>query len=218
MKSFLQKLTKKTLLISTFTTLTSLHVMGYMNDSISNRAPMPNIIKVSPFTFLKGQIPMIHFERVIYKNLTASIGVAPILFGPLIGTLAFPPDKFNGGFAIDPELRWYAQSDKVMDGFYFGFYNSIRSSMWESIFSSKDIFKNQYTTPDLKVSSTKVIGGIHIGTERLIGKHFTVDVNGGIGLSKSKTVAKKSVSNQFYDQAIGGSVNLKFDIALGWRF
>lgn len=218
MKLFLQKNTKKTLLISIFTTLTSLHVMGYKNDSISNRTPMPNIIKISPFTFLKGQIPLIHFERVIYKNLTASVGVAPILFGPLIGTLVFPPDKFKGGFAIDPELRWYAQSDKVMDGFYFGFYNSIRSSKWESIFSSKDVFKNQYSTPDLKVSSTKVIGGIHIGTQKLIGKHFTVDVNGGIGLSKSKTVAKKSVSNQFYDQVVGGSVNLKFDIALGWRF
>jgi hypothetical protein len=218
MKSFLKKITKKTLLISILTTLTSLQVMAYKTDSISDRKPMPNIIKISPLTLLKGQIPMIHYERVIYKNLTASLGITPILFGPLIGTLAFPPDKFKGGIAIDPELRWYAQSDKVMDGFYFGFYNSIRSSKWESLFSSKDVIKNKLSTPDLKVSSTKVIGGIHIGTQKLMGKHFTVDVNGGTGLSKSKTVAKKSASNQFYDQAVGASVNFKFDIALGWRF
>jgi hypothetical protein len=218
MKSLLQKITKKTLLISILTTLTSLHVMGYKKDSISNSAPMRNIIKVSPFTFLKGQIPMIHFERVIYKNLTGSVGIAPILFGPFIGSLAFPPDKFKGGIAIDPELRWYAKSDKVMDGFYFGIYNSIRSSKWETSISTKDIFNSQVSTPNLKVSSTKVIGGIHIGTQRLIGNHFTVDVNGGVGLSESKTIAKKYSSNQVYDQVIGGNVNLRLNISLGWRF
>jgi hypothetical protein len=190
--------------------------MAYKTDSTSDRKPIPNIIKISPLTLLKGQIPMIHYERVIYKNLTTSLGITLILLEPLIGTLAFPPDKFKGGIAIDPELRWYAQSDKVMDGFYFGFYNSFRSSKWESLFSSKDVIKNKLSTPDLKVSSTKVIGGIHIGTQKLMGKHFTVDFNSGIGLSK--TVAKKSASNQFYDQAVGASVNFKFDIALGWRF
>ena len=61
--------------------------MAYETDSISNLHPMPNIIKISPLTLLKGQIPMIHYERVIYKNLTASLGITPILFGPLIEVL-----------------------------------------------------------------------------------------------------------------------------------
>ena len=45
MKSFLKKITKKTLLISILTTLTSLHVMAYETNSMSDRTPMPNIIK-----------------------------------------------------------------------------------------------------------------------------------------------------------------------------
>lgn len=213
MESLLNKITKKAFFVFTIITLISFYALGQKK----NGTPHSNIIKISPFTFLKGQIPMVHFERVVYGNLTASIGVAPILFGPLIGSLVFPPDKFNGGIAVDPELRWYAKSDKVMDGFYFGFYNSYRSSKWESSVSAKDIFKVN-TTPDLKVSSTKLIGGIHFGTQRMLGEHFAVDVNGGIGFSRSKTFAKEYSSQKLYDKTTGGGVNLKLGISLGWRF
>jgi len=92
----------------------------------------PNIIKISPFVFLKGQLIEVHYERAFYNQLSAGIGLAPIIFPPLIGSLLYPVDEFSPGIAIDPEIRWYAKADKVMDGFFIGRYSSNRFSSWTS--------------------------------------------------------------------------------------
>ena len=102
-------------------------------------AQQQKAIKISPFTFLKGQPVMIHYEHNVFKSFTMGVGVAPIMWGPIIGSLLYPPTKFNTGIAIDPEIRWYAKNDKVMDGFFVGLYNSNRFSSWAGT-STEEIF------------------------------------------------------------------------------
>lgn len=186
------------------------------------QSEMKNAVKVTPITILKGQAIMLHFERAVFKNMTACIGAAPVISGPIIGSLAFPVDKFKSGVAIDPEIRWYAKSDKVMDGFFFGLYNSNRFSSWESSASFSDILFNNptYNGTDnkLNVSARKIIVGFQLGTHRLIGKHFSVDFYSGLGFSGSTTTAKYASNKEIYNEIKSGGVNLRLNVALGWRF
>lgn len=191
-------------------------------NTIKAQTEMKNAVKVTPITILKGQAIMVHFERSLFKNMTAGIGIAPVISGPLIGSLAFPVDKFKSGIAIDPEIRWYAKSDKVMDGFFFGLYNSNRFSSWESSTTFSDIFLTNPnyngTSTKLNVSARKIIFGIQLGTHRLIGKHFSVDFYSGVGFSGSTTTAKYEDTKEVYDEIQAGGVNLRLNLALGWRF
>jgi hypothetical protein len=91
-----------------------------------------NILKVSPLVFAKGQIIQVHYERQLFGNFTGAVGLAPIFFPNIWGSLLYPVKEFKGGIAIDPEFRWYANSDKIMDGFFIGVYNSMRFSKWSS--------------------------------------------------------------------------------------
>lgn len=184
-------------------------------NTILAQSEMKNALKVTPITIIKGQAIMIHYERQLIKNMTIGIGVAPIVIGPLIGSLVYTPDKFQGGIAIDPEIRWYAKSDKVMDGFFVGLYNSNRFSSWES---SDPLWGTARANEKLNVSGRRTIIGLQLGTHRLIGEHFSVDFYSGFGFSGSKTTAKFASNNTLYDQTLTGGLNLRLNLALGWVF
>ena len=187
-----------------------------------------NAIKLTPFTFLKGQVLMVHYERVIWKGMTVSIGVAPIFAPPLIGGGLTGVDNFKGGFAFDPELRWYAKSDKVLDGFFFGLYNSNRISYWESstyLYDPVDIniFGQSTYNPNnidekLNVKNTKILVGLQFGTHRLIGNHFSFDLYSGFGIGAATTVAKYDKNDDVYKSFTNGSFNFRLNFALGWQF
>jgi hypothetical protein len=196
-----------------------LSLLGLLSFSTSGQNQMNNIVKITPVGFLKGQSPMVHYERVIYEKLTASIGVASIYTSPLIGSLAFPVDEFKGGIAIDPEIRWYAKSDKVMDGFFVGLFGSNRVSSWNASETAGTLFgDSNISVPNLNVTATRRIGGIQIGTQKLVGEHFSVDVFGGLGFSGSRTIAKVENTNKVFDEVVSGGVNFRLNFSLGWRF
>lgn len=205
------KITKKRLLLAT--------ILVFLGLSVNGQNEMKNIVKITPIGFLKGQTPMIKYERIIYEKLTGSIGLASMYTSPLVGSIAFPVDKFKRGIAIDPEIRWYAKSDKVMDGFYVGLFGSNRISSWEASSTAGTLFGNSSAiVPNLNITSIRRIGGIQVGTQRLIGEHFTVDVFGGFGFSGTVTTAKEESTNMVYDEIITGGVNLRLNFSLGWRF
>lgn len=190
-------------------------------NAIYAQSKMKNALKVTPITIIKGQAIMLHYERQLINHMTVGIGVAPIVFGPLLGSLAYPSDKFKNGVAIDPEIRWYAKQDKVMDGFFVGLYNSNRFSYWESSTALLGLLNPLYTGTDIgkvNVSSRRTIVGFQLGTHRLIGEHFSVDFYTGLGLSGSKTTAKFASNNVLYDEIRAGGVNLRLNLALGWVF
>ncbi len=190
-------------------------------NSINAQSKMKNALKVTPLTIIKGQALMIHYERAVIKNMTVGVGVAPIFTAPLIGTLAYPADKMKSGIAVDPEIRWYAKSDKIMDGFFFGLYNSNRFSSWESTNDIVELFNpndSPYDSDELNVSARKTIVGLQLGTHRLLGDHFSIDFYSGFGLSGSKTTAKYASNNLVYDEIITVGANLRLNIAVGWVF
>jgi len=175
-----------------------------------------NAIKLSPFTFLKGQPAMIHYEYNVFKSFTMGVGVAPVMWGPIIGSILYPPSKFNTGIAFDPEVRWYAKNDKVMDGFFVGLYNSNRFSSWEGA-SSEEIFDINSEINSWDVRNRKTIVGLQLGVQRLIGNHFCVDFYSGFGFNYNVTTATRKI-DQYTDTRIGGGINLRLNVALGWQF
>jgi len=180
-------------------------------------AQQQKAIKISPFTFLKGQPVMIHYEHNVVKSLTMGVGVAPIIWAPLFGSILYPPSKFNTGIAIDPEVRWYAKNDKVMDGFFVGLYNSNRFSSWETTTSTIDLLDLDFTEGDWDVKNRKTIVGLQLGVQRLMGDHFAVDFYSGIGLNSNTTTATRR-SDLYTEKTPSAGVNLRLNVALGWQF
>jgi hypothetical protein len=165
---------------------------------------------------------MIHYEHNIFNGLTIGAGVAPVLWGPIIGSLAYPPSEFNTGVAIDPEIRWYAKSDQVMDGFFVGLYNSNRFSSWYSGASTVDIFdidgeSDIYDLDGYDVTNRKIIVGLQLGVQKLLGEHFCFDFYSGIGFQGNVTTATGRTTN-YVDRVEGGGINLRCNISIGWQF
>jgi len=159
---------------------------------------------------------MIHYEHNVFKSFTMGVGVAPIIWGPIVGSLLYPPTKFNTGIAIDPEVRWYAKNDKVMDGFFVGLYNSNRFSSWEGT-STEEIFDLYSEINDWDIKNRKIIVGLQLGVQRLIGDHFCVDFYSGIGFNSNVTTATRKI-DKYTETTPSGGVNLRLNVALGWQF
>jgi hypothetical protein len=171
-----------------------------------------NVFKVSPIVFTKGQLIQVNYERQLFGSFTGAVGLAPVFFSNIWGSILYPVSEFKGGVAIDPEFRWYANSDKVMDGFFIGVYNSMRYSKW----TNEDELIN-YGQPKEKreVSSRRTIFGFTFGTERQFGEHFMFDFYSGIGLSSTTFKVKGPLTNK--EDKTGG-VHLRLNLAFGYRF
>tara|TARA_Y100001978_G_scaffold185471_1_gene184513 strand:+ start:121 stop:732 length:612 start_codon:yes stop_codon:yes gene_type:complete len=189
--------------------------------TFSASAQGPKAVKVSPFTFLKGQALMLHYEHNIFNSITIGAGVAPVLWGPILGSLSYPPSEFNTGVAIDPEIRWYAKSDQVMDGFFVGLYNSNRFSSWYSGASSDDIWDweddDSYDIDGYDVTNRKIIVGLQLGVQKLLGEHFCFDFYSGLGFQGNVTTATGRTTN-YVNTVEGGGINLRCNISIGWQF
>ncbi len=112
-----------------FTTIALMLILGWKFSS-NAQSTGANVIKVSPLTFMSGRLAAVHYERQIGKQFTFGIGAAPLFWRPLFGSISYPITEFKNGFSVDPEFRWYAKSDKVMDGFFVGLYGSYIKSNW----------------------------------------------------------------------------------------
>jgi hypothetical protein len=186
-----------------------------VKGQVKGQADFKNSVKVTPLAFLKGQIAVVHYERSVYRNLTVGLGAAPIFFPPLLGAILYPVDQFNNGLAIDPEVRMYAKSDKVMDGFFFGLYSSNRFSSWESSTTFSSSFS---TTLPLDVSFRRSVYGVQLGTQKLLGKHFCVDFYGGLGLSTSKYKVYYADTKNIYEEQNATGLNVRLNVSLGYQF
>jgi hypothetical protein len=187
-----------------------------------------NVVKVTPLTFVKGQLFMLHYERNISKKMSLGIGVAPIFRGPLfnMATLDYPPTKYNMGIAIDPEIRWYAKSNDAMDGFFVGFYNSNRFSSWQSTTNGttfENVFDGTYSAAssfNVDVKNQKYIFGIQLGTQKMMSDNISIDFYSGLGfnVNKSSITGTDSYGKAYVDEKTGAGINLRLNLAIGYRF
>mgnify|MGYP006126803019 CR=1 FL=1 len=178
-------------------------------------------VKITPITFHKKMIIMAHAEYNFAGNFTGSIGLAPIFYAPLAASLEFPVVDMNSGISIDPEIRWYAKSDGVMDGFFIGLYNSTRFTSWETYDYWYDgyIFGIGSSNVDevYKAKNTKTIYGFELGVQKLMGDHFSVDFYAGLGVQSNRTVAKGETTGNVQTQDWGG-INGRLNVSFGWQF
>lgn len=188
--------------------------MFISSTDVQGQADFKNSVKVTPFAFLKGQIAVLHYERAVNPNITVGIGVAPIFFPPVLGVILYPIDQFNNGIAIDPEIRYYANSDKVMDGFFFGAYSSNRFSSWES----SGTLSSGFNTDPLNLYFRRSIFGVQAGTQKLLGEHFCIDFYGGMGLSFSQYKAYSAFTNKLLEVQDASGLNLRLNVSIGYQF
>ncbi len=198
------------------------NVVRTQNDSVKSMGnsslSMKNVVKITPIVFLQGQLVRISFERTIGPHFTVGLGVAPIVFPPLLASFAYPPssgDGFKGGFALDPEIRWYAASDKAMDGFFLGLYNSTRFSSWDAVSTLQVLGSNNLD--QYEVNRTQLKYGFELGFEKMMGKHFLVDVYGGLGLIGDNIIATNQ-RTKVIDYLPSGGIDVRFNISFGYRF
>ncbi len=192
----------------------------------SNAQKNVNVIKLTPFTFVKGQMFMVHYERNIFKKMSVGVGIAPIFAGGgLIATLNYIPTNYNLGIAIDPEIRWYAKSNDVMDGFFVGFYNSNRFASWESTAIGDgtiwDINSNLYEeVVNVDVKNKKYIFGLQLGVQKMMSDHISIDFYSGVGLNVNKTsaIGTRTDGSIYADEINSAGVNFRLNIAIGYRF
>lgn len=197
--------------------------------STATMAQHKHAIKVSPFTFLKGQPAMVHYEYNAFNNATLSLGLAPVISGPILGSVVFPPTEFNSGIAIDPEIRWYGKDNGAMNGFFFGLYNSNRLTSWTSATTDIDLsalltgeFIEEYDdsgnplNSSYDVKARKNIVGIQLGTHKPLGDHFSVDFYSGFGISIANTEATGNNTGTVSNVPSGG-INLRLNLAFGWQ-
>lgn len=194
-----------------------LAITFFVSVVYSQNESLKNVIKITPIVITKGQLVEVSYERQISKQFTATLGIAPIVMKPLLGTLKYPSTNFNGGWAIDPEIRWYASSDKVMDGFFIGLYNSSRFSSWEGEDITDVNIDQGISTRYCTVNNNRYIYGFELGTERMMGKHFVFDFYTGLGYSSS-------IYNVIYtddkstDRLVVPGFNFRLNVSFGYRF
>lgn len=179
-------------------------------------------VKITPITFHKKMLLMAHAEYNFAGNFTGSVGLAPIFYAPLAASVEFPVTDMNSGISIDPEVRWYAKSDGVMDGFFIGLYSSQRFTSWQTANYWNDYWTlgtngTGYVDETYKAKNHKKIYGFELGVQKLMGDHFSVDFYAGLGVQSNRTVAVGEVSGNVETQDWGG-VNGRLNVSFGWQF
>lgn len=195
-----------------------------------------NVIKLTPIALLKGQLVVVSYERVLKNQFTGQLGLAPIIFPSMIGTMKYPlTGRFYSNVAIEPELRFYFNSDNVMDDFYIGLYHSNRRSAWQSqgVYYNNEVIDalelegyaidainflfQGYELINLDIKFNRYDYGMLIGAQKVLGRHFTLDFFTGIGTNSSK-FRISSNDNNYKDTFNVKTISFRFNVAFGWRF
>lgn len=137
------------------------------------------------------------YEYGFHQNMSAAVGMSYLLPRAIPGF--FLPDSTANtvnrilspefsGFGITPEFRFYPgkkENNKAPHGFYLAAY--IRYSNYKVSASYVEKFSKNLSTFHLNASYRGFTGGMMIGSQWLIGKHFSIDWwIAGAGFGKSK--------------------------------
>lgn len=126
----------------------------------------------------------LQYEYGFHKNLSAALGVSYLIprnipsqiYTPSSNAEGYQLPKF-GGWSVTPELRFYPGKKvehQAPHGFYLAPYfryskYTLNATYLDSVSSGKS---NSY---DVKASYAGFTGGLMIGSQWLIGKHFSID-------------------------------------------
>lgn len=149
------------------------------------------------------------YERYIWKNFTANLGVGYKWKEGLLKISGLDGDKvktdeiFYSGFQIIPEVRYYLKQTarKTLTGFYFGAY--LKYSNYSSDLTGRYI-SSENIEYELKfdVGTNITSAGLMFGYKLPISKHFNIDfmiAGPGTGHYNFKLENEKDLPDEFYD-------------------
>lgn len=166
-----------------------------------------NIIKINLSQLAITNLSL-QYERAFHKNFSAALGVSYLLprqipsqiFTPSSNGSGYQLPKF-GGWSVTPEIRFYP-GKKVKHtaphGFYLAPYFRYSKYSLNSSYVNVDSLTGVHQNYNVKASYSGFTGGLMIGSQWLIGKHFSIDwwiLGGGYGKAKFKINAVSTDGN-----------------------
>lgn len=181
----------------------------FMKDDASGRTPK-QVIKLNLTQLALTNISM-QYEFAFHKNFSAALGVSYLIprsipsqfFTPSSNGEGYQLPKF-GGYSITPEIRIYPGKKvkhQAPHGFYLAPYLRYSKYSVKSSYVDIDSSSGKHNTYNVKASYSGFTGGLMIGSQWIIGKHFSIDwwiLGGGYGKAKFKINA----------ESVDGSLNM----------
>lgn len=164
----------------------------------------------------------LQYEYGFHKNFSAALGVSYLLprnipsqiFTPSSNGEGYQLPKF-GGWSVTPEIRIYPGKKvkhKAPHGFYLApYFRYSKYSMKAEYIDS--VSASERHTYDVKATYSGFTAGLMIGSQWLIGKHFSIDwwiIGGGAGKAKLKINATSTDGS--LNMSEQEQTNLKNDI------
>ncbi len=195
-------------------------------DSIKKEAQPNQVIKwnISQLVFTNFSF---QYEYGFHKNMSGALGISFLIprdipssiYSTTVGTEGFQFPKF-GGWSITPEFRFYPGKKiehQAPHGFYLAPYlryskYSVKGDYLDVVTNSNGTTqKNDYA---MTASYGGVNGGLMIGSQWLIGKHFSIDWwILGLGAGKAKFIIESVSKDPNLNLSAAEQAQLKTDIS-----
>lgn len=174
-----------------------------MKDDNSGSSPK-HVIKLNLSQLVFRNISM-QYEFAFHKNFSAALGgsymlsrdIPSQLFSPTANGEGYQLPKF-GGWAITPEIRFYPGKKvkhQAPHGFYLAPYFRYSKFTMKSDYVHVDSASGKQQNYDVKASYSGYTAGLMIGSQWIIGKHFSIDwwiIGGGYGKAKFRINAEST--------------------------
>lgn len=163
------------------------------------------------------------YEFAFHKNFSAALGASYLLprsipsqfFTPSANGEGYALPKF-GGWAVTPEIRIYPGKKvkhQAPHGFYLAPYFRYSKYSMTTSYVDKDSTSGKQNTYNVKAAYSGFTAGLMIGSQWIIGKHFSIDwwILGG-GYGKAKFMINSESADGSLNMSPQEQENLKNDI------
>jgi hypothetical protein len=179
------------------------HKTSLVKEGETARTPK-QVIKLNLSQLAFTNISM-QYEFAFHKNFSAALGGSYLLprnipsqfFTPSSNGSGYQLPKF-GGWAVTPEIRFYPGKKvkhQAPHGFYLAPYFRYSKYSLNSSYVNIDSASGSHQNYDVKASYSGFTAGLMIGSQWIIGKHFSIDwwiIGGGYGKAKFKINAEST--------------------------
>lgn len=167
----------------------------FMKDDAPASSPK-QVIKLNLTQLALTNISM-QYEFAFHKNFSAALGVSYLIkreipsqfFTPSSNGEGYALPKF-GGWSVTPEIRIYPGKKvkhQAPHGFYLAPYFRYSKYSMSTLYVDRDSTTGQQNTYNVKAAYSGFTAGLMIGSQWIIGKHFSIDwwiLGGGYGKAK----------------------------------
>lgn len=173
-----------------------------MKESDPENSPK-QVIKINLSQLALTNISL-QYEYAFHKNFSAALGVSYLIprnipsqiFTPSSSAKGYQIPKF-GGWSVTPEIRIYPGKKvkhKAPHGFYLAPYFRYSKYTAKAVYIDS-VSASERHPYDVKADYSGFTAGLMIGSQWIIGKHFSIDwwiLGGGVGKAKLKLDAKST--------------------------